>query len=335
MSFADMGEGFGSMVGGIGALLFSGKGGRNTLRELRNLYMNLRQPDFDMSELTPEQLELAAEYFPEQYAARLPEQAQTIADSPELRRQLGENVDYFRRVREEGMPLAERVAAEQAAREVAKEHRQALQSGMESLQRRGRAGGGAEAAMRLGGAQQASELARALAADRAQEAQMNRYRAAMDLSRYGGELRGQDIALRGRNADIMNRYNELVSQMLTNEARENAQARQAAQWQNAAEAQRIADWNTINRQNVNESNLNRRNLLTQQGYENELARMGGLSDSMKEYARAQYAEQAARRDNIYNINRAGGRAGGAMGGMFASQYGGGGFGGGGGGFGGF
>jgi hypothetical protein len=321
-AFGDIGQGFGQLTGSLLGMLLSGEGAEPRLEELRALWQNMQTPEFDMRNLSAPELKVVAEYFPEYYAAHRPDAAALAQDSPEVRKSQMENLEYPTRLREEGMPLAERSVVEDIGREIAKEHQGAVESGLESLKRRGRGGGGAEAAMRMEAAQQASELARGLAADQAREALLNRYRGAMGVGDQAGNIRATDIGLSSANADTINRYNQYLSQLLTQEARDNAAQAQAAQWANAAEKQRTADTNEMARYDTQLTNLNRQNQLTQQGFSNELARRQGEAGAIMEQAGWDAAEQRARNQAWQQSMAGAGRAIGGIGELVGSRMGG-------------
>jgi len=313
MGYGQIGESLGGALGGIAVMAgAAGEGGREELAEAVRLAKQIQRPEFDMRELTPAQLKIVAEYFPQYYSAHVEGPVSLTQDSPEVRRKLGENLDYFARIRDQGMPLSERIAALEAQRTMSGAHRAATESSLRDLQRRGRAGGGLEAAMRLGASQQASELGRGMANDLATRAEQTRYGAGLNLASLGGALRGQDIGLSSERAGQLNRFNEWISNMLTEQARENSARAQQAQWQNAQTAQGIANANEMSSYETALANLNRRNQLAQQDFSNQLGQVGAVTNALGGLSQGKYAEQAAMRDNIMNVGRG---AGAAIGGM--------------------
>jgi hypothetical protein len=88
----------------------------------------------------------------------------------------------------------------------------------------------------------------------------------------------------------------------------NAANTQAANWANVERAQNVSDTNTIADYQAALENLNRRNALTQQGYQNEVSRLGGLTGQLSNIARARDAAGAAYRDTAQGLGAALGQA---------------------------
>jgi len=318
--FGDLGAGLGAGLGSL-AVLFgaAGEGGDEERARIVDLINRIQQPEFDLRELSPPELQMVAEYFPQYYEAHAPPEWRAAEDSPELRQLLGENVEYYKDVRERGLPLAEELAAREASGKIQRAHQGILQSSLEEMRRRGRSGGGLEAAFRLGGTQQATDLSAAAARDLQQQGILNRLRGAEGVERAGGALRGQDVSLSTTQANQMNQLNALLSQLYTNQEQENTARAQQAQWQNAIEAQRMADYNNMAQYQTALDNLNRQNALSQQAYQNQLSQAGMLTGAIGEQARAADAEQAARRDTIMGLGTGLGQAAGGAYGLYAGM----------------
>lgn len=317
--FGDIGAGLGGALGNL-AVMFgaAGEGGDDERAMIVDLINRIQQPEFDLRELTAPELQIVAEYFPQYYEAVAPPEWSTAEDSPALRRLLGENVEYYKDLRERGLPLAEELAAREASNKIRQAHQGILQNSLEEMRRRGRSGGGLEAAFRLGGTQQAADLSAAASSDLQQQGILNRLLGASGVERAGGALRGQDISLSTTKSNQINQLNALLSQLYTNQERENAANAQAAQWQNAMEAQRVSDYNNMAAYQTALDNLNRMNALGQQAYQNQLSQAGMLSGAYGEQARAADAEQAAMRNNIMGLATGAGQAAGGLYGLMQS-----------------
>jgi hypothetical protein len=121
-----------------------------------------------------------------------------------------------------------------------------------------------------------------------------------------GNIRGQDFQAGAANSDVINRFNQWVSQLGTGARRDNAQARQGASDRNVSERQRLGDTNQLNRQGVNTSNLERKNRLLNQGFEDELSKATAAAGQYSNYGRYLDTEKAAREKNITGLASSGG-----------------------------
>ena len=307
--------GLGGAVGGIIGLATMGKGGKDELKEAIQLWRDVQTPGYDMRSLSPPQLRILAEYFPETYEAQVPQEVKLAQEEgPEGRQAQAGAVQYLRGVQEEGLPLAERLAAQEAQGRVAQEARSQDEAVMQNLAARGRLGGGTEAALRAGRGQTAANLARGMGSDLASQAVQNRYRAALDAGQAGGQLRAQDLEKARSNADAVNRFNELTAQMRTQAARDAMEQRAQAQAYNVGTRQRVGEENELARYGTQLENLNRQNQLRGQGFQDTVTKTTGLTGALGGLSQAKYAEQEARLRNAQQIGQGiGGAAGGAGG----------------------
>jgi hypothetical protein len=313
----DIGAGIGGSIASIAVLAgAAGKGGERERKKLVELWTKLQLPNYDLRALDPEELQLVAEYFPNVYEAHIPDEVKTVQDSPELRNAQMRGLSYLERVRDEGLPLEENLAAQEAQRSLAQGSRRIQEGAVRNLQERGRAGGGAEVAARMMGAQQSNELARGMGTDLARQAVMNRLQAASTAGNLAGDIRAQDVNVSGQQADAVNRFNQWVSQLKTGAAQYGADARNQAQGYNVGTKQRVADVNTMNRQEMAQRNQEYSNAMRNQGFSDQLKRLAGLSDAYQGLGQYKDAQQAARAKAIYSLGQGVGRAaGGAFGGF--------------------
>lgn len=300
--------GAGGLLGGVAGIAgLSGSGGEGSLRDVLKLLRKVQEPNFDFRNIDPEELTLVAEYFPNVYEAIVADDVKLAADSPEMRSAQARGVAHLERIASEGLPLGERLAAQQAGRDLAREASRVDAGILRDLRERGRAGGGTELLARSAAGQHAAERAAEFGTGVAREAVMNRLRGAVESGRAAGALRGQDISLRLANAQAANRYNEFVSALMTQAARDAAQARERAHFANVGRRQDVADYNVRNRQATSERNLDRRNTLQQWLGDFRLRKAGAQAGALSDLARGQYAEQSARQGNLYNIGVGGGQ----------------------------
>lgn len=310
----ELGSGIGGAVGGVVGLLTAGKGGEEDLKRAAQLWKDLQTSDFDFRELSPPQLRLLATATPELFQSYAPEEFQQIADSPEARagqvRALGQMQEYA----ETGEPLVDRLNRQAAARNVQDASAGARAAALRNLAARGNLGAGDEIQASLAGSAQASNLGRDLASEAAREAALRRMGAVGQAGQMAGQLRGADVELAGRNADISNRYKELFANTMNQANMYNAGARERAAAYNVGQTQRLGDTNEQARYETALENLNRKNRLKGDIFQQQLAKTQGLADVYGQLSDAKYAERAARIGNAQSI---GSGVGGAAGSAFS------------------
>ena len=278
-----LGGGIGGLVGNIALLAgAAGRGGKRYLKDALEVYQKIQDPDFDMRDLTPAQYRIAAEMFPETFEAQLPGEAQTIADSPLARAQQAESVLGLQEISRTGLPEADRLAAEEAARAVRGAVRGGEESAIRSLRRRGRLGAGQELQARTAGGRGATDLAARLGSDLQRQALERRLQA---LGLYGsaaGALRGQDIGVEQSRADAINRFKEFAAVQRQQAAQYGAGARERAQQYNVGTAQEIANAQAQADYQTAQTNIERQNQLRQNLFTSQLARAGGEAGAYRD-----------------------------------------------------
>src|SRR5688572_2213406 len=150
-----------SLLGGIGSIIgnqTAGKGGYGKLKEIEKLWRDLQQPDFDFSKLTPPQLQVVAEVFPEVYEARVPDEFKMVEDSP-VRADQVSALSQLDQVSREGLPLEDKILGQKAQDKMAAEGSRLRSAITQAFRQRGRAGGGTELAAQFAGSQQGHQLA--------------------------------------------------------------------------------------------------------------------------------------------------------------------------------
>jgi hypothetical protein len=236
----------GGLISGIYNLA-KGPGGekeKEYLKEIRDLYRDMPLPEFER--LIVPQLIQTGKITPEVYEAFIQEEeAPQIQEDPATREAQLRSLLGMEQVAREGLPLQDRLRAQDAQRAIAGELSRADEAVLSNLARRGRAGGGTELAARLATQGRAAETARGMGSDLAQQSIQNRLMALQAAPQMAGQIRGQDINKLAQNAAMQQRYNEFVSNLRTQAAANAAQQRNLAQQMNLAERQRIADFNVM------------------------------------------------------------------------------------------
>jgi len=306
------GGGLGNALGGVGGLLayLLSTGGESEYKQAVQVWQKIQDPNFDWTKLSAPELKVAAVLDPQTYNAVVPPEMKQVADSPDVRAAQGQALQGWQTIAKEGLPLQDRLAAEQAQGSVREAHRQAVESSLRDLQERGQTGGGQEIAMRLGAAQQAANLAGQQGKDLASQAIQNRLAALNQVSQQGSALRGQDIALSQAQANTYNQFHQWLSDLQTQAAKDAAQSRMQAAAYNTQNKQQIANANPMLQYQTQQENLNRYNQLQQQQFGNQVTKAAGTTGAMT----ALGSEQDRQRQALINAASAAGQGiGGALG----------------------
>lgn len=311
----------GSLLGGVGNLaggiaVLAGAAGPGGEREFKKAVAAIRGTpedlNFDMSSVTPEELRLVAEYFPETYNAVVPQEAALAQDSMPGRDAQLYVMEELRRRAQGGEPLGERLANQDAQNRMAAELGRNQQNLVNALQQRGRLGPGAYFDARAGFGQEAANLARDMSSDLVRQNIATRLGALRSMGDVAAQERGQTIGLEEGRSNAINRLNEFVANMLTGQNRYAADAQNQANLYNVGERQRLADTNAQNRQALNIRNQDTQNQLRLQQGQYGLSRAELLAQQLQALGGAKYAEQAARSQTLQSLGSGFGQGGGGL-----------------------
>lgn len=305
-----LGSSIGGLVGGIAVLGgAAGKGGKKEHKQALEIWKQLQTSNFDFSSLSPPELQILAEQTPELYQAVVPEEFKQIATGATRANQLT-SLAQLEQIGREGLPTEDRLAAQQAAQAVTSAAGASRADALRALAARGQLNSGDEIQAQLAGNQQAANLAANLGTNLAREAAMRRMSGIQAAGQEAGAIRSADESTAAQNAAIANRYAELFSGLKTQEAQQNAAARQAAQNYNVQTRQQTGNANVANAYGTQLENLNRQNALRSQQFTQNLAKTQGLSGAYNALAAYKDALQQQKAQAIQNT---GSGAGGAIG----------------------
>lgn len=306
--------GLGGLVGGIAGLAGGGdEEAKRRLEEIRQLYAQLGLPRFNMEQLRPEELSYVGDVSPEGYDVVNRWQPRGVTEGPEGRAAQLDSLGYFSRLRDEGLPELDRLAADQAAAGIGQQWGRGNQAITELMRRRGMGGGGNLVAAQIAQQQGDMDLARGLGDDLVRQQILARLEGAGQAGALGGQMRAQDLALGQSNADVWNRYGEWLSNTMTDASAQNTAWRNAAQARNVSEQQRLAEANAANRQGMATRNQEYLNSLRQQGFGNELAKIGGIAGANQSLADQSMAAASARQKNLSGLGQSIGQTVGGVG----------------------
>ena len=287
-------EGIGGAIGGLIGQATAGKGGAGKLKQISKLWKDLTTPGFDYRDLTAPELQMAAEFFPETYEAVVPEDVRMAVAGPEGREAQLTAITGLDEIARGGMPLADRLATQEATFRLSDANNRTNRGIMANMAARGRTGGGAEVAGRLGAGQTGANLAAQLGRGIVQESMARRPGALQALAGAGGAMRSADMDEAAENARAVNRFNEVTAQIRNQAARDASSARSQAQAYNVGTRQRLADSNVMNRYQNESENLNRGNDLLQQDFGNRVTKLQGYSGALMNEGAMKEAKRSER-----------------------------------------
>lgn len=251
------------------------------------LFDKLQAPTFDPSQLTPEEFQVVGTYAPDvaPYFAEVNPQL-VSADTADARAGRGAQREALQRLIEtsraggmgDSLLQAQMQQANLQAAQAAQQNRNAIQA---QMARRGQMGSGMDYALQLAGGVQPQMQAAQSGISQATEAyrqKLNALRGAADL---GGTIRGEDVALSGQNAAIINAFNQRVAQARRQAALNQQDVANEAQRYNLGVRQSTADRNVAQRNQYQRSERDRQDELKQRAFDNTMAitrGQAGLSD---------------------------------------------------------
>ena len=289
------------------------------------LWEDLQLPTFDTSAYTsyatPETLTLGQYASPDTLTVQNWDPViggyESISVDPAGREAQNDVMADLRAMAETGYSTADRVQAQGITDQMMRARQTQDRALMRDLAARGQLGSGAELAARMMANDSAMDAANDAGSKLAAEGMARKLQAMGMSGQIAGQQAGQDIAVAGKQADIVNAFNNRKSVLGTQAAAANAQTQNQANVFNLQNKQAVAQRNidTQNQQNlfnlqnkqniaVNNTNLanaskDKKNAYTQQDMGNKLSKLQGQGNA--------YLSQAAGLDTAAaaaNANKA-------------------------------
>ena len=205
------------------------------------------EPSMDMSKMTPEQYKIIGTYKPEVAPYIAESRPDLVKETAGMKEGRDAQLTALRRLKsigsnQEGDPELQQAIAD-AGKKSQIQAQSRSQSILQDLARRGMMGSGAGLAAQLQGSSDAMETAARSSQDAAVSSYKNKLQALKDSAMLGGQVRGDDLAMEGRNVDIINDFNQRTSK--NRQVWENARTGTLndAQRMNLNAAQSVADQN--------------------------------------------------------------------------------------------
>ncbi len=195
------------------------------------------EPTMDMSAITPEQYKLIGKFKPEIAPFIAEQRPDLVKETAGMKEGRQAQLDALRQMKkvssDRGDPELQQAMYEAKQKgQIEAQSRSA--SLLQDMARRGTMGSGAGLAASLQGQSDSMNRASDTSRQAAVESYRNRLQALRDSASIGGQIRGDDMMMEGKNTDIINSYNERTSR--------NRQA-----WENS----RTGTVNDANRMNLN------------------------------------------------------------------------------------
>jgi hypothetical protein len=245
----------------------------------------IKNPEFDMSTITPEEYKLLGQFNPE-LLPLIEEKAPQIVERS-LAGEQGQDamlnsLQRLRNISNTGADAQSQAMIEQAMRNAAIQN-QGQQAGiLDNASRRGFApGSGLSFAQALSAQQNANQSASQMGTQAALAAYQNRLQSMKDAANLGGQIESNDLNLQGRNADIINAFNQRMADSRRNQATFNTTNLNDAQRTNLAATQSNQDRNTALRNQAKSEQRDFRNQTAQQQYQNQLNKLSAQTGAIQ------------------------------------------------------
>lgn len=228
-------------------------------------------PAFNMAGVTPEAYQVVDKYAPKQAAfikGQAPELVKASESAGKGRQAQMDALQKYRDIVASGgmdpsMQDKYNLASQQA--NSAAQSRQ--QSVLQDAARRGQAGSGSALAAQLQGGSDAMQRQAMMSGQMASDAYQNQLSALRQSAALGGDIRSSEMGEAGRNADIINQFNQKATSRYQDYLNQQADADNQAQLRNLQNSQDVANRNTGARNSAQESNLDRYNNLQGRQYD--------------------------------------------------------------------
>jgi hypothetical protein len=262
-------------------------------KKLEDMLMKATAPNFDYSTITPEEFSVVRRRAPD-IANFIAEKAPTLVEGKSADAQEGRAAqrEALRRLISRGTSgpdLESKLMLQEALQHAGIANRGRVEAVKEDFARRGQLGGGNEFLAQLVGAQYANEEAANAGRASAIEAIRSKAQSLMEAARLGGQIRSEDVAMEGQNADIRNQFIARTAQRMQNQANLGAQIRGDVDRENLVNEQDIANRNTASRNDARVRERDYQNSLKQRVYDNTLSKIKihqGLGDAAREDIRS-------------------------------------------------
>jgi hypothetical protein len=257
------------------------------------LLNKVKNPNFDVNEINPEDLRVVRQYIPEATSfieEIAPQQVKAQSAGAVAGRQAQlDALGQYKRLMQQGYDPQTAMEMAKAQRGMAAESASARQTATAEAARRGFGGGPSfyQAGADQAGMDRLAQMQQAALTDAAQR----RLAATGQSANLGGQIRGEDVSLEQANVNAINAFNQRQASRRQDWALGQANMRNQAQQYNIGEEQRVADTNKRQAYDAAVRNQGTRNTAAQNQFNNALAKISGQQPQSAQQ-QAGYAAQA-------------------------------------------
>lgn len=263
-------------------------------RKVEEALAKVQDPNFDMSQFTPEEYQLVGKYAPQMLPMveeRAPQLAQLSGAGQQGQSAMLGALQRLYSIGQGGPDIQSQAMNAQAMQQAAIQNQGQQASILDSLQRRGGgAGSGLGLAAALSAQQGAGQQASQAGTQQALAGYQNKLQALMQAGQMGGQAQQMDMSQQQNNANTINAFNQRMAGMQNQNAMYNTGNLNDAQRTNLGAQQNTADQNVAMRNNA----VAQKNQLAQQQYQNALDKVrvqAGVSGQGAQNALASGAQQ--------------------------------------------
>jgi len=222
--------------------------------KLQNALNKVKDPNYDMTQFTPEEYKLVGKYEPQMLPMvqeRAPQLVQLSDTGQTGQDSMMSALFKLRSLGETGADANSKALAEQAMQTSQIQNQGQQASIMDSMARRGAApGSGMEMAAALSAQQGNNQAASQAGTQQALAAYQTKLQALKDSAGIGSQLTNQDMSMQSQNAGIINGFNQRMASMQNQNNTYNTGNMNDAQRANLAAQQNTADQNVGLRNNA-------------------------------------------------------------------------------------
>lgn len=282
-----------AVVGAVGQAFNNAKATKaekSELKKIEEVQKKIQRPNFDFSELTPEDLRVVYNYNPqaaqvvEEAAPDLVEKSQVAQQGTQAQLSALERFGQLAETGDDEITQAERARARREAEEGFSRASKVREA---QAQRRGLGlGSGAQFALSQADQSALGQQQQIANEQAAADAALRRMQASQMQAGVGGQLTNQELSLAGQNAAFVNAFNQRSADRaqgveMSNVDAQNQAARERALLQNTAQQQ-----STTQRNESARLNQQQKNQLRQQQFQNESQLFGqqaGISQMRQDH----------------------------------------------------
>lgn len=246
-------------------------------KKLEQLIAKVQNPNFDTSDLTPEEFKVIGNYAPEAAAYVSEERPELIKASAAGQKgqaaQLAALQD-MRNIASQDRDPAMMAQLDLNAQRSQAEAQSRQRSALDDAARRGQGGSAQTLLAQIAGGEQAMNRNAEMGRQAAIDAYKNRLAAIQNSAQLGGQIRGQDFNEQRSNADIINDYNRRGAAGQNDYLRYRSGLSNDAQLRNMQAQQDVSNQNVNARNQAARSNRDMQNKYSQVGFENDMSRVG-------------------------------------------------------------